>query len=146
MAAGTVAAVERNVNVGVLGCGNVGAALISLIGERADVLEVTDDDPGSETRQTLGLGRISREDDDLVAALEQSPGDQIADEPGTAGDQMLHACCFLASLGPGSAGRSSVDDHVLPQEAAKSGSALLAAGAASAHLIARHARRQETGA
>jgi homoserine dehydrogenase len=39
MAAGTVAAVERNVNVGVLGCGNVGAALISLIGERADEIE-----------------------------------------------------------------------------------------------------------
>ncbi|MGI9577326.1 MAG: homoserine dehydrogenase [Microthrixaceae bacterium] len=30
---------ERTVNVGVLGCGNVGAALISLIGDRADEIE-----------------------------------------------------------------------------------------------------------
>lgn len=34
-----MAAVERTVNVGVLGCGNVGAALISLIGDRADEIE-----------------------------------------------------------------------------------------------------------
>ncbi len=34
-----MAGVERTVNIGVLGCGNVGAALISLIGERADDIE-----------------------------------------------------------------------------------------------------------
>jgi homoserine dehydrogenase len=31
--------VERTVNIGVLGCGNVGAALIRLVGERADEIE-----------------------------------------------------------------------------------------------------------
>lgn len=35
----TVAGVKRSVNIGVLGCGNVGAALISLVAERADDIE-----------------------------------------------------------------------------------------------------------
>jgi len=37
--AGTVADVERTVNIGVLGCGNVGAALIQLVADRADDIE-----------------------------------------------------------------------------------------------------------
>ena len=37
---GTVAAVKRSVNIGVLGCGNVGAALIQLVAERADDIEM----------------------------------------------------------------------------------------------------------
>ena len=75
-----MAGVKRSVNIGVLGCGNVGAALINLVEDRADDIESRTGIRLEVTR--VAVRSLSKERDvALPAKVFTTDADEVVDDP-----------------------------------------------------------------